>query len=266
MRTRLPILIAAVALAAALAGTALGTGDGGAPGVDVGDVTVNNAAGAAAVNVQDGGNTLTIDGSAGGAVTQGAGAADANTLRFTQSTDDAGVTSLAALDDLVRNEDAIHANGEAGVQALGVRSDAALTLAGADGDYAPPVLTSLGAYRTTAQTERFVDSAGAVFLVASAFTSVATGGALEVEVVAAQGAGNSILVLRWIVASSAAASVNFESDDSDAGLGPPIPLAANGGWTADFQAGWYETADNQGLMLQVSASTTISVQVWYVVR
>ena len=32
-------------------------------GVDIGDVTVNNAAGAAAVNVQDGGNTLTVDGS-----------------------------------------------------------------------------------------------------------------------------------------------------------------------------------------------------------
>jgi hypothetical protein len=32
------------------------------PGVDIGDVTVNNAAGAAAVNIQDGGNSLTVDG------------------------------------------------------------------------------------------------------------------------------------------------------------------------------------------------------------
>lgn len=32
-------------------------------GTDIGDVTVNNAAGAAAVNVQDGGNSLTVDGS-----------------------------------------------------------------------------------------------------------------------------------------------------------------------------------------------------------
>lgn len=31
------------------------------PGVDIGDVTVNNAAGASAVNVQDGGNSLTVD-------------------------------------------------------------------------------------------------------------------------------------------------------------------------------------------------------------
>ena len=32
------------------------------PGVDVGDVTVNNGAGAAAVNIQDGGNAITVDG------------------------------------------------------------------------------------------------------------------------------------------------------------------------------------------------------------
>jgi hypothetical protein len=31
-------------------------------GVDIGDVTINNAAGAAAVNIQDGGNTITVDG------------------------------------------------------------------------------------------------------------------------------------------------------------------------------------------------------------
>jgi hypothetical protein len=32
------------------------------PGVDIGDVTVNNSTGAAAVNIQDGGNSITIDG------------------------------------------------------------------------------------------------------------------------------------------------------------------------------------------------------------
>lgn len=32
------------------------------PGVDIGDVTINNAAGATAVNIQDGGNSITVDG------------------------------------------------------------------------------------------------------------------------------------------------------------------------------------------------------------
>lgn len=41
------------------------------PGVDIGDVTINNAAGASAVNIQDGGNSITVDGT----VAIGAGAA-----------------------------------------------------------------------------------------------------------------------------------------------------------------------------------------------
>lgn len=35
------------------------------PGVDIGDVTINNAAGAGAVNIQDGGNSITVDGTIG---------------------------------------------------------------------------------------------------------------------------------------------------------------------------------------------------------
>ena len=34
-------------------------------GVDIGDVTINNAAGASAVNIQDGGNSITVDGTVG---------------------------------------------------------------------------------------------------------------------------------------------------------------------------------------------------------
>lgn len=53
-----PISAAALPLPAGAATSALQT----QPGVDIGDVTVNNAAGAAAVNVQDGGNSITVDG------------------------------------------------------------------------------------------------------------------------------------------------------------------------------------------------------------
>ncbi len=41
------------------------------PGVDIGDVTVNNAGGGAAVNIQDGGNSITVDGSVIALPTQG---------------------------------------------------------------------------------------------------------------------------------------------------------------------------------------------------
>lgn len=53
-----PISAAALPLPTGAATSALQT----QPGVDIGDVTVNNAAGASAVNIQDGGNSLTVDG------------------------------------------------------------------------------------------------------------------------------------------------------------------------------------------------------------
>jgi hypothetical protein len=43
--------------------------------VDIGDVTINNAAGAAAVNIQDGGNSITVDGTVGTTVADGANVA-----------------------------------------------------------------------------------------------------------------------------------------------------------------------------------------------
>lgn len=87
------------------------------PGVDIGDVTVNNAAGAAAVNIQDGGNVITVDGTV--AVTGVATAAN-------QATE---ITSLQLIDDVV------HAVGDAPakVVAIGaVRDDAAPASASED--------------------------------------------------------------------------------------------------------------------------------------
>jgi hypothetical protein len=54
-------------------------------GVDIGDVTINNAAGASAVNIQDGGNSITVDGSVGvtGTVTVSATDLDIRNLNLT---------------------------------------------------------------------------------------------------------------------------------------------------------------------------------------
>jgi hypothetical protein len=61
-------------------------------GVDIGDVTINNAAAAAAVNIQDGGNSITVDW-AGTAPPIGAGV-EATALRVTLATDSTGVVSV----------------------------------------------------------------------------------------------------------------------------------------------------------------------------
>jgi hypothetical protein len=83
------------------------------PGVDIGDVTVNNAAGAAAVNVQDGGNSLTVDGTVTANLAAGTnnigdidvltvpaplsttgGGTEATALRVTVASDSTGVLSV----------------------------------------------------------------------------------------------------------------------------------------------------------------------------
>ena len=53
-----PVSAVSLPLPAGAATSALQT----QPGVDIGDVTINNGAGAAAVNIQDGGNSITVDG------------------------------------------------------------------------------------------------------------------------------------------------------------------------------------------------------------
>lgn len=61
-------------------------------GVDIGDVTVNNAAGASAVNIQDGGNSITVDGS----VTVSATDLDIRDLAFATDKVDASGSTLGA--------------------------------------------------------------------------------------------------------------------------------------------------------------------------
>lgn len=125
------------------------------PGVDIGDVTINNATGGAAVNIQDGGNSITVDGSV--TVTQGTGSnlhtvidsgtvstitnvvhVDDNSGSLTvdnggtfavQATIASGATSIA------KAEDVASADGDVGVPALAVRKATPANTSGTDGDY-----------------------------------------------------------------------------------------------------------------------------------
>lgn len=77
------------------------------PGVDIGDVTVNNAAGAGAVNIQDGGNSITIDDGGGSITVDGTvavtGAGDATAANQTTEIAklDAIKTSVEILDNAI---------------------------------------------------------------------------------------------------------------------------------------------------------------------
>lgn len=72
------------------------------PGVDIGDVTINNASGGSAVNIQDGGNSITVDGTVAvsGTVTVGSHAVT-NAGTFAVQENGAALTSLQLIDDTV---------------------------------------------------------------------------------------------------------------------------------------------------------------------
>jgi hypothetical protein len=137
-------------------------------GIDIGDTTINNGSGGDAVNIQDGGNSITVDGSVSitGTVTVGshdvtnagtfavqvssalpAGTNAIGKLSANSGVDigDVDVTSVVpgtAATNLGKAEDAAHSSGDTGVMALAVRADAGATgnpttLATSSGDYIP---------------------------------------------------------------------------------------------------------------------------------
>jgi hypothetical protein len=79
-------------------------------GVDIGDVTINNTSGASAVNIQDGGNSITVDGTVTASIA-------------------AGATTIA------KAEDVASADADVGVPAMAVRKGTPANTSGTDGDY-----------------------------------------------------------------------------------------------------------------------------------
>lgn len=81
------------------------------PGVDIGDVTINNATGGSAVNIQDGGNTITVDGTVSvnlNAGTNNIGDVDVLTIPavtnagvFAVQVDGSALTALQLIDNFI---------------------------------------------------------------------------------------------------------------------------------------------------------------------
>jgi hypothetical protein len=82
---------------------ASGTTLGANSGVDIGDVTINNGAAGAAVNIQDGGNTITVDGTVISTATD----LDIRDLLFATDKVDASGTILGAGDNNIGNVDVL---------------------------------------------------------------------------------------------------------------------------------------------------------------
>lgn len=92
----------------------------------------------------------------------------------------------------------------------------------------------------------------------SSFANPSTTG--NTAVVAAQGAGVKIRVLGFIIVSTLAQTVKFQSATTD--ISPGWPVAANSGISTPFYPGGiFETAANEALNVNLSVATATGVQV-----
>ena len=112
---------------------------------------INNASGASAVNIQDGGNSITVDGTVTADTELPAAATLADILIFNGTTWDRArgditngldvdvtrITPGTGATNLGKAEDAAHTTGDVGIMALAVRNDAGTAFAGTTGDYIP---------------------------------------------------------------------------------------------------------------------------------
>ena len=149
----------------------LGNIDGNITACNTGAVTISSALPAGsntigkvnigtfdnAITIQDGGNSITIDGT----ITANAGTNLNTSALATQSTlADAEAhlgnieTAVQLIDNIVKNEDTAHSGGDAGVMALSVRKDTATFLAGSDADYQPLITDANGRLHSINKTAR----------------------------------------------------------------------------------------------------------------
>lgn len=173
---------------------------------------------------------------------------------------------------LSKAEDAVHLSGDDGIMALGVRRDTATATAGTDGDYHPMIFDSSGrlhsAVGTMPAAARTTDTISAALSTdaimqnltartpAYAVIDVASSG--DNTIVSAQGASNKIRVYAAFLVAAGTVNVRFESGASGTALTGQMTLAANTGFVLPFNPlGWFETAANTLLNLELSGATSV---------
>ena len=164
--------------------------------------------------------------------------------------DNADITTVAGA---VHNEDAAHTTGDAGVQMLAVRNDDLEALAGTDGDYAPLQVTQNGALLTCPSAND--DYKYAVI-------DAATSG--DNTLVAAV-ASRKIRVISAFLVANGDVTVRFESGASGTALTGQMDLTTNSGFTLPHNpAGWFETAVNTLLNLELDAAVSVDGCLTYI--
>lgn len=172
-------------------------------------------------------------------------------------------TSVQLLDDVVFTDDAAFTPGTSKVAAIGAQADETAPDSVDEGD--------IGALRMTLDRLLKVTS----FLETSAIYAAGTACTPKFAVIDNASSGDNTLVaavtskkirvLQAALVATAAVNVRFESGAGGTALTGVINLAANGGFVLPFSPiGWFETASNTLLNLELSGATSVDGVLAYI--
>lgn len=224
-------------------------------GVDIGDVTINNASlsiddGGSTVSVDDGGGSLTVDGTVtvndgGGSITVD-GTVNVSDGGGTISIDDGG--STVSIDDGGGSLTVDGSVSISGTPNVAVTSQPAL--AKTTDTVSAALATDALMSGTTALTPKF------------AIISGSTSG--DNTVIAAV-TSKKIRVLSALLVSAGTTTVRFESGAGGTALTGVMSLVANTGFSLPFNPlGWFETASDTLLNMELNAAVQVSGCISYV--
>jgi hypothetical protein len=172
---------------------------------------------------------------------------------------DVDVTSVVpgtSATSLGKAQDSAVGATDTGVAMLAVRADSSAAMTPAAGDYSTLRTDKYGALKTTNLPD-------AVSLVKYAVIDNATSG--DNTIVAAAGVGVKIRVLSVFLMSAGTTTVRFESGASGTALTGQMNCTAQSGFVLPFNpAGWFETATNTLLNLELSAAISVDGCLTYV--
>lgn len=181
-----------------------------------------------------------------------------NAGTFAVQIDGAALTSLQLLDDGMVVEDAAGAANPTGMLGMMLRHDEPGTTAvvSADNDVAAMRCDLFGALKVTMLPEATSEAKRAIIDAASSGDNT---------LVSAAGAGKKIRVTSAFLVSAGTVNVRFESGAGGTAMSGQMNLVANTGFVLPFNPhGWFETAENTLLNLELSGAVSVDGSLTYV--
>lgn len=201
------------------------------------------------VKIFDGGGSHTVD----------------NAGTFAVQVDGSALTALQLIDDPVIADDAAFTPATSKVMMAGFQADEASTDSVDEGD--------AGAARMSLDRKQYViahSETSTIYQNGTArtpvFAAIDVASSGDNTLLAAQGAGNKIRVHQLFLVSAGTVTVRFESGAGGTALTGQMNLVANTGFVLPFSPiGWFETAANTLLNLELSAAVSVDGNFAYTV-